>query len=145
MKVILRANWFVEGRRIRRGAPPSQPVEVPDHLRSRLPKGAVIVEEGSSEPSPAAAAPETFAEMVRSNTGRQSLVDRLGSNPMKKLEPIPEVENGSEVEPEVEDDPEDEPEVEPEVEPQGPVDDDVDELLEAAKAASGKKSSKRKK
>ena len=102
MKVILRANWFVEGRRIRRGNPPSQPVEVPDHLRDKLPTGARIVEEGETVEAPKGPRQaETFTEMVRSRSGRQSMVDLLkATGQIVTPEPEPEPELVHEPEPE---------------------------------------------
>lgn len=40
MWVVLKSNWFVGGRRIRRGTPPSKPVEIPDKLEGKLPSTA---------------------------------------------------------------------------------------------------------
>ena len=113
MLVVLKTNWFVEGRRIRRGAPPSQPVEVADHLRNQLPSDARVVEEGevAATPTPSEVQ-KTFSGMARDLSGRKSLVDHLGSNPEPKPEPaLPEDEQP---------------------EP------DIKEVLKAAKAASGK-------
>lgn len=45
MKVRLRANFFANGRRYRRGEPPSVPVEIPSALKDKLPKAAVIMSE----------------------------------------------------------------------------------------------------
>ena len=119
MLVILRANWFVEGHRIRRGSPPSQPVEVPDHLRDILPPGARIVEdEAQIEAIQEQEQAKTFSEMARSRTGRQSMVDFL-QGPKPQPEPEPE--------------PKPEPEPEPEIK----------ELLKAAKAVVNGKPSRR--
>lgn len=43
MLVILEGNWFVGGRRIRKG-PGQTPVEIPDELYDQLPKSAKVVE-----------------------------------------------------------------------------------------------------
>ena len=80
MLVVLKANWFVDGYRIRRGNPPSQPVEVADHLRSKLPSSARIVEEGEVPKVLEPGAPKTFSEMARARGGGRTLVDFLARN-----------------------------------------------------------------
>ncbi len=74
MLVRLRANWFVNGRRIRRGNPPRVPVEVPDELRDRLPAGAEIVEDAKPELSPDAK-PE---DVPKSPTPTEAFKDGVG-------------------------------------------------------------------
>ena len=132
MLVVLKGNWFIEGRRIRRGNPPSQPVEVPDHLRSKLPSDARVVEEGEvGAPIKPVAKDTTFSAMARDFSGRQSLVDYLGSNPTVEPVPEPAVNPLSEVGSGVHMEPKPEPEPEAE-EP------DIEDVLKAAKAAGGK-------
>ena len=77
MLVVLKTNWFVEGRRIRRGAPPSQPVEVADHLRNQLPSDARVVEEDevAAVPTPSEVQ-KTFSGMARDLSGR--IVEGIG-------------------------------------------------------------------
>lgn len=66
MKVILKANWFVEGRRIRRSLSARDPVEVPDELRDKLPKSAVIIEPDEPAPEPEAEPePENASEVMK--------------------------------------------------------------------------------
>ncbi len=123
MQVILRANWFVEGRRIRCGVPPSRPVEVPDHLREKLPTGARVAEDGTTASAPKVIdEAKTFSAMARGLSGRKSMVDFLNSNPPPPAQPEPVPE----------------PKPLPEPEPEAEEPEDVAELLKAAKAASGK-------
>ena len=130
MLVVLKANWFVEGRRIRCGVPPSQPVEVADRLRSRLPSSARVVEEGEvAAVLTPSETQKTFSGMARSLAGRKSLVDYLGSNPEPKPEPVEAVEPPKPTEPSS---------PEPEVELEQP-EPDIKEVLKAAKAVSGKR------
>lgn len=96
MWVILRANWFVGGRRIRRGNPPSTPVEVPDEYRDILPKGAVIVDEGYEPPESVVTDIRTLSEMARRRGG--SLIEHLSRNrrPQVLVAPEPQVPVASE-------------------------------------------------
>ena len=49
MKVILEANWSVDGYRFRQGRPKSQWVEIPDHFRDRLPTTAKVVDDDTPD------------------------------------------------------------------------------------------------
>lgn len=90
MWVILRANWFVGGRRIRRGNPPSTPVEVPDEYRDMLPRGAQVVVDDYKPPISEITDIRTLSEMARKRGG--SLLDYLQKHrrPEVPLAPKPE-------------------------------------------------------
>ena len=116
MRVILKDNWFVEGRRIRRSPNKQTAIDIPDRLRDRLPKSAKIVDDDYVAPGPdAGAAPTALSQMGKGP--KRSMVDFLGSNP-EGVEPEP----GSE--------------------PTHP-EDDVDELIAKAKAVAKPKRAKK--
>lgn len=74
MKVILKADWFVEGQRYRRSQSSRDLVEVPGRLRKKLPKSAKIVDEAEPEEpkpdeSPAALATKAFKEAAHASDG----------------------------------------------------------------------------
>ena len=100
MRVVLVAPFFVDGTRYRRGNPPSQPVEMPDHLRDKLPATARVLADDEVVEAPLDRAPTTLNEMGRVRFGGATLAEHLMRNVPKK--PEPKVEAKVEIEPEVE-------------------------------------------
>ena len=88
MRVVLAATWFVEGVRYRRGNPPSQPVEIPDHLRGQLPPTARVLADDEVVEAPLARAPNTLNEMGRARHGGPTMAEHLRRNMPKKPEPV---------------------------------------------------------
>ena len=87
MKVVLRANWFVGGAMIKRGEPPSVPVEVPDQYRDCLPTGAKIVADDYESPNVKSNAEAVRSLSELSRRKGTSMVEQLTRNVKKdKLE-----------------------------------------------------------
>ena len=84
MKVVLRANWFVGGAMIKRGEPPSVPVEVPDQYRDCLPTGAKIVADDYESPNVKSTAQDVRSLSELARRKGTSMVEHLTRN--SKLE-----------------------------------------------------------
>ena len=72
MKVILNANWFVEGRRYRKSVDKHDVRDIPDHLEKQLPKRTVIVEKSAfvkQEPDDTTKATQALKGTLRLGVG----------------------------------------------------------------------------
>ena len=90
MFVILRDNWFVEGRRIKRSPSKHTPIEIPDRLEDRLPKSAKIVDADYAAPgNPADTGPMAMSQMGKGK--RMTMTEFLGSSGSEpESEPAPD-------------------------------------------------------
>ena len=83
MKVLLKRTWFVNGRRYRPSKPLNTPVELPDHLKDKLPSDAVVVGIDYKVPEVALVKePETIAEFGKLS-GYKSVPEALADEQAK--------------------------------------------------------------
>jgi len=84
VKVILRADWFVEGRRYRKSVSRRVPTDIPNRLKDRLPSSAEIVNEEEYTPvvdnSPSAMTMRFFKDALHQGDRKPVFDPGAGSN-----------------------------------------------------------------